>query len=221
MNILGTLGKVAMGILIAKGVGKIVGGNSASNGSLLDGLGGLLGGGSKSASNGGLGGLLGSLAGNSSAQQNNHSNNNDFASMFNDAIQGKDPESSKEQDQQAQVLLSAMINAAKADGDIDAKEQEKILAQLKESPEEIVDDVRKEVQAPLNLQGLIESVPSGMEQQVYLISLLAINLDSKKEVLYLDKLAQGLNISNSDSNQIHDKLGVPQLYKENTLENVA
>jgi uncharacterized membrane protein YebE (DUF533 family) len=132
--------------------------------------------------------------------------------MFNDAIQGKDPEPTAEQNQQAEILLRAMVSAAKADGNIDAEEQKKILEQLKDASEEDEEMVRKEVQAPLDLQGLIDSVPSGMEQQVYLMSLLAINLDSKEEAVYLDRLAKGLNISHAVSNQIHDKLGAPQLY---------
>lgn len=212
---LGTLGKVAMGILVAKGVGKIIGNGSSNNksgGGLLDGLSGLLGGGSNA---GGLGGLLGSLAGGSPSQdrqpvQNN--SNQDFASMFNDAIQGKDPKATAEQNQQAAVLLRAMVNAAKADGRIDDAEQSKILGQLKEASEDELEMVRQQVQAPLDMQGVIDSVPNGMEQQVYLMSLLAINLDSKPEALYLDKLARALNISNEASNSIHDKLGAPLLY---------
>jgi len=215
MSMLGTLGKVAMGILVAKGVGKIMGGESSKSGSLLDGLGGLLGG-TKSGASGGLGGLLGSLGNERHtaqlSEQTTNGNNKDFASMFNEAIQGKEPEPSLEQDQQAAVLLRAMVSAAKADGKIDAKEQEKILAQLKEAPEEDAEMVRKEVQAPLDLQNVVNNVPNGMEQQVYLISLLAIDLDSKEEVSYLARLAKGLNISNKLSNQIHDKLGVPALY---------
>ncbi len=208
---LGTLGKVAMGILVAKGVGKIMGNGSSNDGSLLDGLGGLLSGGSNK---GGLGGLLGSLgAGN--VQQDSAlvmRNNNDFASMFNDAIQGKEPKPTVEQDQQAKILLHAMVSAAKADGKIDEAEQDKILAQFKEASEEDAEMVRQEVEAPLAFQELIDSVPSGMEQQVYLISLLAINLDAKPEARYLDRLAKGLNISNAVSNQIHDRLGAPLLY---------
>ena len=213
---LGTLGKVAMGILVAKGVGKIMGNSSSNNnnsgGGLIDGLSGLLGGGSNT---GGLGGLLGSLASGSPSQNKQpiqSNSNQDFASMFNEAIQGKDPKATTEQDQQAEVLLRAMVNAAKADGKIDATEQSKILGQLKEAPEEELEMVRQQVQAPLDIQGVIDSVPNGMEQQVYLMSLLAINLDSKPEALYLDKLAKALNISNEDSNSIHDKLGAPLLY---------
>ncbi|HFC93032.1 MAG TPA: DUF533 domain-containing protein [Leucothrix mucor] len=212
MSMMGMLGKVAMGILVAKGVGKIMGGNTSRSGGLLDGLGGLLGGGaSDSGVNGGLGGLLGSLAGSQQTAQYKDESK-DFASMFNDAIQGKDPEPTAEHNEQAEILLNAMVSAAKADGSIDAGEQKKILEQLNDVSEEEADLVRKAVQAPLDLQGLIDSVPSGMEQQVYLISLLAINLDSTAEAAYLDKLAQGLKLSNEISNQIHDKLGAPRLY---------
>ena len=145
MSMMGTLGKVAMGILVAKGMSKVMGGGSSSGGGLLGGLlggqgsqrqgggglsdmlggagglGGLLGG----ASGGGLGGLLGSLAGggaqNNTADKSGQSK--DFSSMFNDAIQGKEPEATPEQDQQAQIMLRAMISAAKADGQIDEEEK--------------------------------------------------------------------------------------------------
>jgi len=234
MSMMGTLGKVAMGILVAKGMSKVMGGGSSSGGGLLGGLlggqgsqrqgggglsdmlggagglGGLLGG----ASGGGLGGLLGSLAGggaqNNTADKSGQSK--DFSSMFNDAIQGKEPEATPEQDQQAQIMLRAMISAAKADGQIDEEEKKKIVEHLKDASDDDAEMVRNELQAPLDIQGLIDSVPKGMEQQVYLMSLLAINLDSKEEAVYLDLLAKGLNISHQESNQIHEKLGAPTLY---------
>ena len=213
MSVLGTLGKVAMGILVAKGVGKIMGNGSSSSGGLLDGLGGLLGGDPNNnvTTVGGLGGLLSSLGGNSQ-DSTRTKNNQDFATMFNEAIQGKDPKPSVEQEQQAKILLYAMVSAAKADGKIDPTEQKKILAQLKHASKEEVELVRQAVRAPLNLQGLIDNVPKGMEQQVYLISLLAIDLDVEAEVRYLKQLAKGLNISREMTQHIHNKLGAPQLY---------
>jgi uncharacterized membrane protein YebE (DUF533 family) len=234
MSMIGTLGKVAMGILVAKGMSKVMGGGSSSGGGLLGGLlggqgnqrqsggglsdmlggaglGSLLGG----ASGGGLGGLLGSLAG-GGAQSNSTNNNSgqtkDFSSLFNDAIQGKEAEATPEQDQQAQVMLRAMISAAKADGHIDEDEKKKIVEHLKDFSDEDAEMVRNELQAPLDIQGLIDSVPKGMEQQIYLMSLLAIDLDSKEEAVYLNLLAKGLNISHQESNQIHEKLGAPTLY---------
>ncbi len=211
MSMLGTLGKVTIGILVAKGVGTMMRSGSSSHGSLLDGLGGLLNGGTNK---GGLGGLLGSL-GEGSIQQGSTlaiGNNNDFARMFNDAIQGKEPEPTAEQDQQAEILLHAMVSAAKADGKIDEAEQNKILAQFKEASEKDAEMIRQEVEAPLAFQELIKSVPKGMEQQVYLVSLLAIDLDNEAEVRYLERLAKELNISSTVSNEIHDRLGAPLLY---------
>ncbi len=220
MSLMGTLGKVAVGILVAKGVGKIMGGGSSGNGGLL---GSILGG--QSGGSGNLGGLADILAGNTRQGGQNsgglggvleslgsNAPDNPFGNLLNDAIQGKEPEVSKEQEDQAEVLLRAMVNAAKADGKIDADEQKKIVEHLGEVSDKDAAMVREILQAPLDVQALIESVPPGMEQQVYLISLLAINLDSRKEAAYLDQLAKGLNISASVSNQIHKKVGAPQLY---------
>jgi len=239
MSLMGTLGKVAMGIMVAKGVGKMMGGGSSGVGGLLGSLlgggqqssgtgrsgglgglsdlmssgklGGLLGGASGSQQGGGLGGLLGSLAGGSAASKQS-GNGIDFGSMFNDVLQGKEPEPTPEQDDQARVMLRAMVSAAKADGQIDAEEQKKIIKHLGDVSNEDAEMVRNELKAPLDVQALIDSVPSGMEQQVYLMSLLAIDLDSKEEAVYLDTLAKGLNISHQASNDIHEKLGAPQLY---------
>ena len=221
MSLMSTLGKVAVGILVAKGVGKIMGGGSSSGsgggllGSILGGqsgssggLGGLadmLGGaGQGGQSGGGLGGLLNSLGGNSP--------DNPFGNLLNDAIQGKEPEVTEDQESQAGILLRAMVNAAKADGKIDADEQKKIIEHLGEVADEDAKMVREILQAPLDVEGLVKDVPEGMEQQVYLMSLLAINLDSREEATYLDQLAKGLNISAEVSNMIHEKVGAPELY---------
>ena len=291
MSLMGTLGKVAMGVIVAKGVGKVMGGaggaggglggllgglaggNSASSagglggllggltggnqqqsggglggllggltggqqgGAQAGGLGGLLGGlmggnnaqaggqagglgdllsglagqGQTGAAAGGLGGLLGQLGGATAPQQG--SSTPDFGSMFNDALMGKEPEQVSQSDEEnAAVLLRAMISAAKADGELDAEEQRKITEHLGEVSAEEAEFVRNELQAPLDLDGLIASVPSGLEQQTYLMSLMAIDLDSKEEAVYLDALRRGLNISEQASNSIHEQLGAPQLY---------
>ena len=109
-------------------------------------------------------------------------------------------------------MLRAMIAAAKADGEIDAEEQRKITEHLGDVSPEEAELVRREMQSHTNLEDLIDSVPRGMEQQVYLMSLLAIDLDSQAEAQYLDKLARGLNISQQQANAIHEQLGVPKLY---------
>ena len=161
---------------------------------------------------GGLGGLLNSLAGGgqqgSSAQQGD-----DLGDLLNAALQGKEPvQASQEQERQAEIMLRAMISAAKADGEIDAEEQGKITEHLGDVSTEELELVRQIMKEPQDLPRLISSVPAGMEQQVYLMSLLAINLDSKPEAQYLDQFAKGLNINEQQCNEIHAKLGVPNLY---------
>ena len=72
--------------------------------------------------------------------------------------------------------------------------------------------MRRELESPLDTQGLIKSVPRVLEKQIYLMSLLAIDLDSNEEAHYLDELAKGLNLSHQVCNDIHQKIGAPALY---------
>jgi uncharacterized membrane protein YebE (DUF533 family) len=71
--------------------------------------------------------------------------------------------------------------------------------------------VTSELKKPLDLPGLIRDVPKGLEQQVYVMSLLAMTLDDPKEVAYMKDLAAGLNISTAQRNEIHDQLQIPHL----------
>ena len=114
--------------------------------------------------------------------------------------------------ERALVLVRAMISAAKSDGRLDSSEQERIVDQLHDPSPEAIRFLREEFRQPVDLRGFVASVPIGMEQQVYVLSLMSINLDSKAEADYLDQLAQGLNINNQVSNQLHQELGAPLLY---------
>ncbi len=51
-----------------------------------------------------------------------------------------------------------------------------------------------------------------MENQVYAMSLMAIDLDSQAEAKYLHELAQCMDIQPQTANQIHQQLGAPVLY---------
>jgi uncharacterized membrane protein YebE (DUF533 family) len=72
--------------------------------------------------------------------------------------------------------------------------------------------VVSEMQSSLVLPEFLRSVPKGAEQQVYLMSLLGIDLDTQAEAQYLGKLRDGLGISQQASNAIHEQLGVQALY---------
>ncbi len=206
MSLMGTLGKVAMGIMVAKTVGNAMGG-SGGLGNMLGGLlGGSKGSGNSAAPAGGMGDLLGNLMG-----TNQSTRDNGLGNLLSDALSGKEISPTPTQEEQARILLKAMINAAKADGHMDAEEQEKIVKHIGDVTPEEVEFVKAEMAAPLDLQGVINSA-KGIEPEVYLSSLMTINLDSQEEAHYLDKLAKGLGISQQAVNEFHDKLGAPRLY---------
>ncbi len=207
MSMMGMLGKVAMGIMVAKTVGKAMGGSGGLGGM----LGGLMGGNKGTSSStqgqgGGMGDLLGNLTGNKSS-----GNDNGLGDLLSSALAGKKIDPTPTQEEQAKIILKAMINAAKADGNIDEAEQAKIVEHIGEvTPEEIA-FVKAEMDAPLDLQGVISSA-RGIEGEVYLTSLMTINLDSQEEAHYLDQLAKGLGISQQAANDFHEKMGAPKLY---------
>jgi len=211
------LGKMAMGMVVAKVTKNMMGGGSSTGGGIGDMLGGLLGG-NKNGSNasasqgGGIGDLLAGLTGGSSAKPATNSDNGGLGGLLSAALAGEEVASTTPtQEEQAKILLKAMINAAKADGKIDQDEQAKIVEHIGDiTPEELA-FVKSEMSAPLDIEGVIEQA-KGIEAEVYLSSLMTINLDSKEEALYLDKLAKGLNISKESADAFHEKLGVPKLY---------
>jgi len=211
MGMMSMLGKMAMGMVVAKVTKGMMGGGSSSGG-ITDILGGLLGGGDKnnsSSTGGGIGDLLSSLTGGS---KSGSSSNSGLGGLLASALSGKEVETSTpSEEEQAKILLKAMINAAKADGQIDKTEQAKIVEHIGDiTPEELA-FVKHEMSAPLDLEGVIASA-DGIEGEVYLSSLMTINLDSKEEVVYLDKLAKGLKLSEDAVDAFHEKLGVPKLY---------
>ncbi len=116
-------------------------------------------------------------------------------------------------DDRAQLLVCAMVNAAKADGQLDQAEQDAILGQLGEVTQDEVDFLKKQFAAPLDVREFTWNVPLGLEQEVYSFSLMAIGLDQQKEANYLKELAHGLRMGPEDCNQIHARFGAPQIFR--------
>ena len=117
------------------------------------------------------------------------------------------------QNDQAVLLIQAMINSAKVDGEISDDEQRKILEQVGDTSPETIQFLRAEFARPLDVNEYAESIPIGMEQKAYSISLLAIKLDSKEEAEYLRQLARSLRISPDVCNQIHQQQNAPLMYQ--------
>jgi hypothetical protein len=116
------------------------------------------------------------------------------------------------QNDEAVVLIRAMVNAAKADGRVTQDEQQAIIDRLATPPQEAIDFLRAEYAQPLDVREFAWSVPIGMEQQVYILSLAAMNLDTNPEADYLRELAHGLRLSPDTVNQIHDQYGAPSIF---------
>jgi uncharacterized membrane protein YebE (DUF533 family) len=104
------------------------------------------------------------------------------------------------------ILLKAMINAAKSDGTIDADEQKKVMEFMGDMSKIEQMFVEQEMIQTLELDNFLKEVPKGMEEQVYYMSLFAIDLDVDAERAYLEKLAKGLNLSDEKINRIHESL---------------
>ncbi len=165
------------------------------------------------AGGGGLGGLLGGLAG--AVAGGKQQRKGDFGSMLNDAMQrrGEPPAPpTPEQDVVAALMLRAMIQAAKSDGKLDDAERDKLLKNLGEVSAEERAFVQQEMARPVDPKALARQVPPGLEQQVYVMSLLGIDLDNRNEAQYLHGLATEMGIDQATSNAIHAKMGVPSLY---------
>jgi uncharacterized membrane protein YebE (DUF533 family) len=122
------------------------------------------------------------------------------------------PTGADSQNDQALVLVRAMINAAKCDGEISQEEQNKILSQFQDVSQDVIQYLRQEFAKQLDVRDFAWSVPIGMEQQVYMISLTSIDLDRQTEAGYLRELAHGLRLSPTACNQIHQRLGIQSIF---------
>lgn len=171
---------------------QLTGGGAARTGSAGGGLGGLLGGlaggAAGGAAAGSLGGLLGGLLNGPAQRGAQRSNDASFGEVFNDALSRQDePEvaPTAEQNAVAGLMLRAMIQAAKADGKIDEAEKERLLGQLGDLDDEDRAFIREQMAAPVDAQALAREVPKGLETQVYMMSLMAIDFDNRTEAEYL------------------------------------
>ena len=124
--------------------GMLGGGRSQGGGGLGDLLGGVLGGaGGSQSSGGGLGDLFGMAM-----KQFGAARSGSPQAAATEMPRGADP---RQMQQQAEVMIRAMINAAKSDGTVDREEQQKIVGQLGEVTQDEIDFVQRELAASLDV----------------------------------------------------------------------
>lgn len=123
------------------------------------------------------------------------------------------PESDREEELSAALMLRAVLQAVKCDGELDDAERQRLMQAMGEADRSEVQAVQAELSRPVDVQGLARQVPAGLEPQVYMASLMAIDLDQRSEADYLNELAGALDLSPDQVNAIHDKAGVQRLYR--------
>lgn len=206
-DILGNLSQMMGGSKAAqagsgKGLGDMLGsvmGSLTSNKAALGGLGALAGsllGGGKSSAKGAIGGgslaMLGALA--FSALKKAGQKPQTPQAL----LEVETPQQKQELEDDAAVIVKAMINAAKADGRIDKEEVQKILGKLDDDglSQEEKEFFTTEASRPLDLPGVINSAAGKAElsAQIYAASLLAIEVDTEAEKQYMQHLADGLKL---------------------------
>jgi len=110
------------------------------------------------------------------------------------------------------LALRAMIAAAKADGQIDDAEMERILGRL--DADDVTDAERRfvmdEIRKPLDVADLANDVRHPAQAaEVYAASLLAIDIDSEAERAYLRALAAALRLEPAVVSFLHRTTGAP------------
>lgn len=128
-----------------------------------------------------------------------------------------EPENDRQRDElenNAGLVLKAMISAAKSDGEIDPQEIQRILGklQVKGLDEKTKQYLTAEMRKPLDLEGLCAAAAGQQElaAQMYAASLMAIEVDTPAERNYMGQLAQGLGLTRGTIQRLETMVGVQQ-----------
>ncbi len=205
----GGIGDLLSGML--GDAGKAVGGNNnLAIGGLGALIGSLLGGGGKSlggALGGGLMALLGTLAFNA-LKGGGQAQPQIPAGLLEPQTQAEQ----KQLEHSSELVLRAMINAAKADGQIDQNEANRLVGKFKEAgiDPEGQRYMMTQLTQPMETEALVAAAKGQPElaAQMYAASLLAIEVDTQAEKDYLNELAAGLGLAPQVTSRIQQLVGM-------------
>ena len=108
----------------------------------------------------------------------------------------------------AKLMIRAMIQAAKADGEIDAEERAKIMDHLGDASKEERAFIEAELGAPVDAMALARDTSEQMGAQIYASALMTVRVDKVSEAEYLNQLAKGLGLSDETRARVHAAMGV-------------
>ena len=187
-----------------------LGNNKAALGGLGALAGAILGGGKKSAGGAVGGGLLAMLA--SMAMSALKNSGQPPSRPPSALVEPQTPDDEQALENDAEIIVKAMINATKADGKIDDAEVQKIVGKLDDDglTREEKDFFITEANKPLDLDGVVASAGNKPEMaaQIYAASLLAIEVDTAAEQRYMQQLASGLGLHPQVTAHIERTLGI-------------
>jgi uncharacterized membrane protein YebE (DUF533 family) len=211
---LGGLAEVAKAFLGQPQVGGMsgakVGGLGAIAGALLGGGGGAL----RGAAGGGAMAILGTLALTALKNAGAGGQAAPAARLAGGAAPLQEDVAAVTSEEGERLALRAMIAAAKADGQIDQAEMDRVLGHLQAG--EATDAERRfvldEIRKPLDPADLAKDVRNPAQAaEVYAASLLAIDIDSEAEREYLRKLASALRLDPGVVSFLHQTTGAPRV----------
>lgn len=111
-----------------------------------------------------------------------------------------------------ELVLKAMINAAKADGQIEESEITRIVGKVQENgaDQESQAFLKAEMAKPMDTAGLVAAAKGRPElaAELYAASLLAIEVDTPAEKEYLARLAGSLGIAPAVAQNLHQAVGL-------------
>ena len=127
----------------------------------------------------------------------------------------REPQTAAEQAQlenQAQLMLLAMINATKADGQIDQEEVQRVIGRLEEAgaDKSARDFVMAEMTKPMETEAIVAAAKGKpqLAAEIYGASLLAIKVDTPAEQEYLQNLSTSLGLAPQAATNLEKSMGL-------------
>ncbi len=122
---------------------------------------------------------------------------------------GKAAPAAPEAEESAGLMLRAMIQAAKCDGDIDDAERAKILETVGEDADaEDIAFIQAQLAAPVDVESLAADTPDAQKFQLYAMSMMSIRVDTPAEKAYMSALADALGIDAQTAQMLNLQMGV-------------
>jgi uncharacterized membrane protein YebE (DUF533 family) len=113
---------------------------------------------------------------------------------------------------QAELIIKAMVNAAKADAQLDQGEIGRIVGKLDETgvDQQARNFVLSEMNKPMDTEEILAAAKGNpqLAAELYAASLLAIEVDTPAERTYMQNLASGLGLEPQAVAKLESALGV-------------